>query len=201
MDLIAIGKFIKEKRIEKGLTELELAKKISVSELSISKWESGNSFPSTKIMLSLCRELDVTANELLTGKKLSNEEYKISAEKNIIALKEAQDEIAKFALKLEIVIGSIVTFSFISMLLIASILDLELWLRTIICVLGLLIFSLGMHFCLLIEKDVGYYECQHCHNQYIPTYNQVLWASHFNRTRHMKCPKCGKKSWQKKVLK
>ncbi len=35
----------------------------------------------------------------------------------------------------------------------------------------------------------------------IPTFGSVLWAPHMGRTRYMKCPKCGKTTWNKKVLK
>ena len=48
-------------------------------------------------------------------------------------------------------------------------------------------------FAILIEKDAGFYECAHCHHKYIPTFKSVLWAIHINRTRYMKCPKCGEK--------
>ena len=43
-------------------------------------------------------------------------------------------------------------------------------------------------------------ECKECHQTFVPTYLQVLFAPHINRTRYMKCPNCGKKSWQKKVV-
>ena len=53
---------------------------------------------------------------------------------------------------------------------------------------------------LRIEQVAGYYECAKCHHKYVPTYSSVLWAAHFGRTRHMKCPKCHKKSWSKKTI-
>ena len=55
-------------------------------------------------------------------------------------------------------------------------------------------------FALRIEQIAGYYKCRKCHHKYVPTYNNVLWAMHIGRTRYMKCPECGKKSWQKKVI-
>ena len=51
-----------------------------------------------------------------------------------------------------------------------------------------------------IEQKAGYYECQHCHHRYVPTYWKTNLAMHIGRTRYMKCPECGKRSWQKKVL-
>lgn len=51
-----------------------------------------------------------------------------------------------------------------------------------------------------MEQIVGYYVCGKCHHKYVPTYNEVLWSMHLGRTRYMKCPKCHKKTWQKKVM-
>ena len=44
------------------------------------------------------------------------------------------------------------------------------------------------------------YECQKCHHKYVPKYSQVYFAMHSGTTRYMKCPKCNKKSWQRKTL-
>ena len=40
MDQVKIGKFIKQKRKEKKLTQSELAEKLSVTDRAISKWEN-----------------------------------------------------------------------------------------------------------------------------------------------------------------
>ena len=39
-----------------------------------------------------------------------------------------------------------------------------------------------------------------CRYRYVPTFKSVFLAAHIQRTRHMKCPKCGQWSWHKKVL-
>ena len=45
MDQLKIGKFIKEKRKEKKITQSELAEKLNVTDRAVSKWENGLSFP------------------------------------------------------------------------------------------------------------------------------------------------------------
>ena len=75
------------------------------------------------------------------------------------------------------------------------------WLRVLLIIAGFVIVFVGVYFCLIIEKDAGFYECEHCHQKHIPTFNQVLWSMHMGRTRYMKCSRCHKKSWQKKVIK
>ena len=51
-----------------------------------------------------------------------------------------------------------------------------------------------------IEQKAGYYECRHCHHRYVPTYWGADPAMHLGRTRYMKYPECGKRSWQRKAL-
>ena len=201
MDLVKIGKFIQERRKSKKLTQVQLALKIGVREKTISKWECGNGFPDATLMLPLCKALGITANELLSGKLLPTEsEYKEQAESNLIKLKQQQEKFSKFLLTLEWVIS---TFSIIILLTftgIASFVNMSELLRVLLCIIGIIIIIPGLHFCLLIEKDAGYYECKRCNYKYIPEYKQVLCAMHIGRTRYMKCPKCHKKSWNKKSI-
>ena len=201
MDLQIIGKFIKEQRKAKELTQLQLSEKLNVSEKTISKWECGNGFPDTSLMLPLCKELDISANELLSGKKLTTNEYKQLAEDNLIKLTSEQERSYKFLLTVETVLGYMASITFMILIFVASFIDMTTWLRIVLIAIGLIQFVVAIHFCLCVEEDAGYYECAHCHNKYIPTYKQVLFSMHYGRTRYMKCPKCNKKSWQKKVTK
>lgn len=201
MDLQIIGRFIKEQRKMKGMTQAELAEKICVSEKTISKWECGNGFPDTSLMLPLCKELGITANELLSGKKLTGDEYMRQAENNLVTLKTQQEQSHKLLLTIEYILGYMSSLTLIILVFVASYINMPTWLRIFLIVFGLIHTIFGIHFCIVIEKDAGFYECQHCHNKYIPTYKQVLFSMHYGRTRYMKCPKCHKKSWQKKVIK
>ncbi len=201
MNLIETGNFIKEQRKAQKLTQVQLAQKLSVSEKTISKWECGDGFPDTSLILPLCHALQISANELLSGKKLSKEEYQKNAEQNLLELKSQQERTTKFLLTLEMVVGYMSSICAMMFIFIASFCPLVTALRIVLICIAFIIFAVGIHFCLLIEKDAGYYECAHCHNKYIPTYKQVISSMHMGRTRYMKCPKCNKKSWQKKVVK
>lgn len=199
MDLRVIGKFIQERRKAKKLTQVQLAEKLNVSEKTISKWECGNGFPDTTLMLPLCEVLEISANELLSGKVLSNEEYKNNADKNIVTLKTTNERLSKLLLKCEWIIGILSVIIILVGSIIASYINFpEIW--RILIVVGSLLLSLPLIlFAILIEKDAGFYECAHCHHKYIPTWKAVLWSPHMGRTRKMKCPKCGKKTWNKKT--
>lgn len=80
-----IGKFISEQRKLKNLTQVELADKLGVSNRTISKWENGNSMPDYSIFNDLCKELDISINELLSGEKLTTENYQKKLEENIVS--------------------------------------------------------------------------------------------------------------------
>ena len=80
-----IGKFIQERRKEKELTQVELAEKLGVSNRTISKWENGNSLPDYSMFNILCEELDITINELLSGEKLTKDNYQKKLEENFVS--------------------------------------------------------------------------------------------------------------------
>ena len=200
MDMLKIGKFISSKRKAKNLTQAELAEKLNITDRAVSKWECGRSLPDSAIMLELCELLEISVNELLTGEELEMNTYNEQAELNLIELKKQKEESDKRLLTMEIVIGIIGSLFLFTLVFIASFLDIEAWLRILFIALGFIVFVVTIMFAVKIEQTAGYYECKHCGHKYVPTFNQVLFAMHINRTRYMKCPKCNKKSWQKKVI-
>ena len=76
MDNRIIGKFIKRKRKEIGLTQTELGDKLGVSDKAISKWETGNSLPDIGILKSLSDILGISTSELLNGREDNNKNVK-----------------------------------------------------------------------------------------------------------------------------
>ena len=80
-----IGKFIQERRKIKELTQVELAEKLGVSNRTISSWENGNSLPDYSMFQDLCNELDISINELLSGEKLTEENYQKKLEENFVS--------------------------------------------------------------------------------------------------------------------
>lgn len=76
MDNRIIGKFIKKKRKEIGLTQTELGDKLGVSDKAISKWETGNSLPDIGILKSLSDILGISTSELLNGREDNNKDVK-----------------------------------------------------------------------------------------------------------------------------
>ena len=83
MDLVQIGKFIAELRKEQKLTQEQLGERIGVTNKTISRWENGNYIPPADALLAMSQLFDVSVNEILSGKRLSTEEYKEAAEENL----------------------------------------------------------------------------------------------------------------------
>ena len=64
-DTMSIAKRIKQARIDKNMTQLQLADAMGVSYQAVSNWERGNSMPDISKLADLCATLDLTVNELL----------------------------------------------------------------------------------------------------------------------------------------
>lgn len=83
MDLVKIGKFIAELRKQQGLTQEQLGEKVGVTNKTVSRWETGVYLPPADALLALSETFGVTINEILSGKRLSDTEYKQAAEENL----------------------------------------------------------------------------------------------------------------------
>ena len=87
-----IGAFITKKRKEKNLTQEQLAERLSVSNKTISKWETGKCMPDYSVIELLCHELDITVSELLEGKELNRSETVEEEKYNMLLYKVQQTE-------------------------------------------------------------------------------------------------------------
>lgn len=57
------------KRVEKGLSQEEIAAKLNVTRQAVSKWENGKAMPDISLMPQIAQILGVSIEELLTGNK------------------------------------------------------------------------------------------------------------------------------------
>ena len=200
MDQMKIGKFIAERRKACGFTQAQLAEQLGITDRAVSKWETGRALPDASVMMSLCEILGITVNDLLSGEVVLMENYNKEMEKTLLELVKQKEESDKRLLRIEVVTGVICVAVLLAATGVASYVPLaEVW-RVLIIVAGLVPLLVALPLLLQIEQTAGYYECQCCKHRYVPTFKSVLMAMHLNRTRYMRCPKCGKKSWQKKVI-
>ena len=83
MDLIQTGKFIAELRKTKKLTQEQLGEILGVTNKTVSRWETGTYLPSAEALQAMSELFGVSINEILSGKKLTGEEYRAAAEENL----------------------------------------------------------------------------------------------------------------------
>ncbi len=90
-----IGRFIAESRNQVRLTQKELAEKIGISDKTISKWECGKSMPDISYLDTLCHSIEISMNELISGERLSETNYSVKAEENIMFLMKENEKTKK----------------------------------------------------------------------------------------------------------
>lgn len=103
MNQKAIGVFIAACRKEKKLTQMQLAEKLNITNRAVSKWETGKSCPDVSIMLELCDILGITVNELLSGERITMENYQKKAEENLMELQSKKDKAQKSLFRVELI--------------------------------------------------------------------------------------------------
>ena len=179
---------------------MQLAEKLGITDRAVSKWETGRAMPDSAIMLELCAALKISVNDLLCGEVIQMDHYNKELEKNLLEMVKQKQQADKRLLTLEIFVGITATVTLFTLIFVAAFVQMADWLRFTLIGLGFVIFLAGCFCALRIEQVAGYYECKECGHRYVPTFKAVNAAMHMGRKRYMRCPKCNKKSWQKKVL-
>ena len=182
MDQIKIGNFISTMRKEQGLTQRQLADKLLISDKTVSKWECGKGMPEVSLMLPLCDALGINLNELFSGEKLTDADYKKKAEENIMNLVKEKSE-SKKKIILSVIVMVITFMAGVVLIMTSGLLEMPLWFR--------------IH---LIVTGAGTFECKYCETRFKPTTGEYLKGVHTITKRKLKCPHCGKTSYCKRRL-
>ena len=201
MDQIKIGKFIAECRKKQNLTQSQLAEKLGITDRAISKWENGRAMPDSSLMLELCGILNISVNELLSGEVIGMEN---SNKKNEQLLLDMAKEVES---KNKIIWNSMWIIMWVSIIALLTGLFLTAFLIPegpwqLVAILVLcVVFLIPCFYALKLEVSVGAYKCKNCGHEIVPTYKEALNAMHRGTTRYLKCPKCNKRTWCKKIIK
>ncbi len=199
MDQIMIGKFIANERKRKGYTQKQLSEKLEISDKTISKWERGNGFPEVSLLLPLCNELDITVNELLSGQRVSEDDYRKKAEENMVNLvREAQESRKKIIMSA--MVALLVIVAAVPLFVISGAIEMDNWIRIVLIVIGIVVIIFGIAIACVLDRDAGAYECPECKTRFVPDMKDYIMGAHTITKRKLTCPHCGAHRYCRKVL-
>lgn len=198
MDQVKIGKFISQMRKEKGLTQKQLGEELLISDKTVSKWETGKGMPEVSLMLPLCEKLGINVNELLTGERIPDEDYKKKAEENIMdIMREKEESIKKVIIE---AVAFVITLAGMSLIIVAGLAELEIWQRGLLIAIAVIVMIGGITVGAMADMSIGTFECKHCGTRFVPSATSYIFGAHTITRRRLTCPKCGKRSYCKHRL-
>ena len=199
MDQIKIGKFIADERKRKGYTQKQLSEKLEISDKTISKWERGNGFPEVSLLLPLCNELEITVNELLSGERVSEEEYLKKAEENMVNLvREALE--SKKKIVLSAMVAGLTIIATVPLFILSGMFEMPVWTRVLLMGIGFVIMVIGIAIACVLDREAGAFECPECKERFVPDMKSYVMGPHTITKRKLVCPYCGAHKYCKKVL-
>ncbi len=200
MNQVKIGKFIAECRKKATLTQAQLAEKLNITDRAVSKWETGKTMPDSSIMLELCGILGISVNDLLSGEKMDMENSSQKNEQLLLDIaKEVEQKNKTIWTSMWVIMGVSMIALMTGLFIAAFVIPEGVW--QLVTILGVcVVFLIPCFYALKLEVSVGAYKCKNCGHEMVPTYSEALNAMHMGTTRYLKCPKCHKRTWCKKVL-
>lgn len=199
MDTMKIGRFISESRKAHGLTQIQLADALSISDKTVSKWECGKGLPEVSLMLPLCEKLDISVNDLLSGERVDSSEYHKKAEENIMSLMKENEE-NKRIFTVSVICGVITIIAVLALILMASFIEMPAIVRVLIIIFAVATAGIGIGAAVVLDVKAGYFECPYCKELFIPTTSEYVKGYHTLTKRKLTCPKCGKSGMCKKRI-
>ena len=201
MDQIKIGKFIAECRKKKNLTQAQLAEKLNLTDRAISKWETGKAMPDSDIMLDLCYILGINVNELLSGEMIDVEQKDEQLNELIFQMAKNEERYHKRLLHSAYVIVATSLVALICLMTLISLLIPECGFQDFLIIVSVVLFIIPCIIALKFKVETGYYECKNCQHMFVPNYKEIALLMQTPTRRLLKCTKCGKWTWCKKLTK
>ena len=201
MDQIKIGKFIAECRKKKNLTQAQLAEKLNITDRAVSKWETGKAMPDSDIMLGLCYILGISVNELLCGEKIDTEQKSEQLTELIFQMAKNEERYHKRFRYSAYLILATSLIALVCLITLISLLIPECGFQDFLIIVSVILFIIPCIIALKFKVETGYYECKKCQHMFVPNYKEITLLMQTPTRRLLKCPKCGKWTWCKKLTK
>ena len=129
-------------------------------------------------------------NELLTGEKLTDADYKENAEVTIMNLVQENNENKKRMLQ-SLMCAIITIIAVCSLVVIASYIEMPAAARIAIIVFTAITAATGIGTAVTLDVKVGYYKCPKCGHLFVPMIKDYVKGYHTLTKRRLTCPECG----------
>ena len=190
MEPTRIGRFIAERRKALGLTQRQLAEQLSVSDKAVSKWETGRGLPDVLLMPPLCAALGITVNDLLSGERVGEGDYRKKAEENMMELMRENAE-NRQRLAQSIACGGVTVVAVCALVALAAFLPLPAFARVALLLLAMATAVAGIWAAATLDARAGWFECPHCGELFAPAMADYVKGRHTFTRRRLTCPHCG----------
>lgn len=190
MEPTRISRFIAERRKALGLTQRQLAEQLSVSDKAVSKWETGRGLPDVLLMPPLCAALGITVNDLLSGERVGEGDYRKKAEENMMELMRENAENRQRLLQ-SIACGGVTVVAVCALVALAAFLPLPTLARVALLLLAMATAVVGIWAAATLDARAGWFECPHCKELFAPAMADYVKGRHTFTRRRLTCPHCG----------
>ena len=190
MEPTRIGRFIAERRKALELTQRQLAEQLSVSDKAVSKWETGRGLPDVLLMPPLCAVLGITVNDLLSGERVGEGDYRKKAEENMMELMRENAENRQRLLQ-SIACGGVTVVAVCALVALAAFLPLPAFARVALLLLAMATALAGIWAAATLDARAGWFECPHCKELFAPAMADYVKGLHTFTRRRLTCPHCG----------
>ena len=189
MEPTRISRFIAERRKALGLTQRQLAEQLSVSDKAVSKWETGRGLPDVLLMPPLCAALGITVNDLLSGERVEEGDYRKKAEENMMELMRENAENRQRLLQ-SIACGGVTVVAVCALVALAAFLLLPALARVALLLLAMATALAGIWAAATLDARAGWFECPHCGELFAPAMADYVKGRHTFTRRRLTCPHC-----------
>ena len=130
--------------------------------------------------------------------RLDERQYVEKAEENMACL------VDRTTPRKKIIISTIscifVILSSLALILISAFFISQIWLKFVVIGIAMTVVFADVSVILLVAVSTEIYKCENCGEKFVPALKAYLLAPHTFKRRYLKCPHCGKKSWNNSHL-
>ena len=149
--------------------------------------------------MPLCNEPEITVNELLSGERVSEEDYLKKAEENMVNLvREALE--SKKKIVLSAMVAGLTIIATVPLFILSGMFEMPVWTRVLLMGIGFVIMVIGIAIACVLDREAGAFECPECKERFVPDMKSYVMGPHTITKRKLVCPYCGAHKYCKKVL-